>query len=155
MTGVDMPAFVEALKRTGAIFSKPVDGELTEGYHLALADIPLPIIEAGLLRCQRGSKFFPRPAQIREACDAVKSGMGHVAGPPVHHEDGQVWCARCSDTGWEHHECSGAGRCHRCHAAKMSVGYDHRYVTACECRGRNPVYQANHQRPANFHQEVA
>jgi Zn finger protein HypA/HybF involved in hydrogenase expression len=155
MTGMDMPAFSDALKRTGAVFSKAIDGDLAEAYHLALADIPFPIVEAGLLRCQRGAKFFPRPAQIREACDVARATTMREPVRNVEQVAGAAWCERCEDTGWEFHECSAAGRCYRCHSAKVTVGYDHRYVTECPCRGHNPVYQRIHAQKSNYHQEIA
>lgn len=35
-------------------------------YVVALEDIPLDLLEKGVMACLRGCKFFPRPAEIRE-----------------------------------------------------------------------------------------
>lgn len=71
-----------------------------DGYVEALIDVPFDELREGFARVAKYSRFFPRPAEIREAVDAANRERRVVEqdrdvpffAPPI--------CARCEDNGW-------------------------------------------------------
>ena len=71
------PVNHEAVTRMVAGMAEIMGEELSPkrlvGYVELLIDIPLADLQAGMQRAMRSCKWFPKPAEIRRACDAVKS----------------------------------------------------------------------------------
>lgn len=66
MTDADRPQLAKMLVVLGATFNEPLDDFKIEGYFAALKDLPYEAVRnAGFAAMQR-SRFFPRPAEIRE-----------------------------------------------------------------------------------------
>jgi hypothetical protein len=67
MTQGDRKAFAVLMLGLGETYGEPVSEARMEIYFAALSDLDLPDIRAALNVLVRTSKFFPRPAEIREA----------------------------------------------------------------------------------------
>ena len=66
MTESDMPVFAAALHRLGEVFGEPVSTGRADAYFAALEDLPIEAVLTAARAAIRGSKFFPRPAELRE-----------------------------------------------------------------------------------------
>lgn len=59
-------AFTKAMMVLGETFNEPVSAVRIEAYSAALNDLDENAVLAAMHQCLRSSKFFPRPADIRE-----------------------------------------------------------------------------------------
>lgn len=66
MTLDDRPKLAEMLVVLAETFNEPVSDLRAEGYYEALKDLPFEVVEQAGLMALRTSKFFPRPAELRE-----------------------------------------------------------------------------------------
>jgi hypothetical protein len=67
MTPADRAAFAELIFAVGEIYSEALSDTRVEFYFAALSDLDLPEIRTALNAHVRAVKFFPKPAEIREA----------------------------------------------------------------------------------------
>jgi len=83
MTAADVEAFTRMLWYLCAIYGREKDPMLVRGYFEALADLPFAALEAAALTWQRTQKFFPTPAELREATVPARKWLaGHAAYKP-------------------------------------------------------------------------
>lgn len=69
MTSADREQFATLMLGIGETYGEPVSDARMEIYFAALADLDLEEIRAAATAHVRTSKFFPRPAELREAID--------------------------------------------------------------------------------------
>ena len=62
----DMAAFGRELIVTAEVFGDTLSEARTLGYFEALMDLPLDAVLAGLRHARRSTRFFPKPAEVRE-----------------------------------------------------------------------------------------
>ena len=62
----DVTAFVVELGKTAELFGEIMSESRALLYFEALVDLPLETVRAGLIQARRASKFFPKPAELRE-----------------------------------------------------------------------------------------
>jgi hypothetical protein len=67
MTDQDREAFATLMLGLGETYGEPVSAARMEIYFTALADLELDAVRAAVTAHVQGVKFFPRPAEIREA----------------------------------------------------------------------------------------
>lgn len=67
MTVRDVNRFTAGLVALADLLDVTLAETRIEGYFKALADLPIETVEAALDVCARSCKFFPKPAEIREA----------------------------------------------------------------------------------------
>lgn len=73
MTDQDRPAFATLMLGLGETYGEPVSDARMEIYFAALADLELEAIRQAANAHVRASKFFPRPAELRDAvCGSVE-----------------------------------------------------------------------------------
>jgi hypothetical protein len=78
------------------VYHKPVDDDLVEAYVLALENFTPAILQRAFLRRMKSSKFFPTPAEIREAAE-IELELELVPMPRESDAD----CELCRGTGWK------------------------------------------------------
>lgn len=66
MTAQDRPRLARVLAVLGETFREPVGELRAEGYYEGLKDLDIEAIEGAAQASLRLSKFFPRPAELRE-----------------------------------------------------------------------------------------
>jgi len=66
MIETDLPAFAESMAALGVTFGEEISFERGRLYFEALRDLPLEEVRQAVLAGIRRSKFFPRPAELRE-----------------------------------------------------------------------------------------
>ena len=59
---VEILRCLEVIER---VFREELDPPTSKIYIAALADIPLPQLQAAVMQIIRGARYFPRPAEIR------------------------------------------------------------------------------------------
>lgn len=79
MTNDDRAAFAELLLAIGETYGEPVSEARLEIYFRALSDIPFDAISRAADAHVRGSKFFPRPAELREAFEGNAEDRAEMA----------------------------------------------------------------------------
>src|SRR3990167_4598232 len=62
----DMAAFGRELIVTAEVFGDTLSEARTLGYFEALMDLPLDAVLVGLRHARRSTRFFPKPAEVRE-----------------------------------------------------------------------------------------
>ena len=67
MTNTDRIAFAEALHVLAETFGEPMSDLRTEGYFNALSDLSIAQVNVAVRHAMRSCKFFPKPAELREA----------------------------------------------------------------------------------------
>jgi hypothetical protein len=84
---------------TAEIYSESLSDDRAMAYIEALIDVPIEDLGLGIQRHIRTSKWFPKPAELREAVDRERAAnqpstdiRAHLHQPPI--------CARCDDSGW-------------------------------------------------------
>lgn len=78
---MDYETFKDGMKLLAAAWPDRSPGETTmAAYWLALADLSDDVWMAAVGRCLRGSRFFPAPAELREAAEEVLASAGML--PP-------------------------------------------------------------------------
>lgn len=75
----DRAPFAELLVGVGETYCEPVSEARMEIYFRALADLELDEIRAAVNVHVRTQKFFPRPSEIREACDGSVDERAELA----------------------------------------------------------------------------
>lgn len=83
MTELDRPALAEALLALSETFNEPFSDVKAEAYFTALSDLEIGDVLLAMRHALRVSKFFPRPAEIRESIggtgeDAADAAWGAV-----------------------------------------------------------------------------
>lgn len=63
----DRATFLRAITVLVTTMNEPMSEARLEGYWLALQDLPIDTVEHGLAHALRSARFFPKPAEIREA----------------------------------------------------------------------------------------
>lgn len=79
MTEADLKPFLEALVACGETFGEVLSATRQELYFEALRDLPLPVVQAGFVAAIRGSRFFPKPVELREAVAGSLSDQAEEA----------------------------------------------------------------------------
>lgn len=79
MTAADRLGFAELMLGIGETYGEPVSDARMEIYFRALEDLSLDAVRAALNTLVRHSKFFPRPAEIREALEGNVDDRAEVA----------------------------------------------------------------------------
>jgi len=79
MTPQDREAFARLMLGLGETFNEPVSDERMEIYFAALADLDFPTVRAAASAHVRTSKFFPRPAEIRELAEGGTEDRAELA----------------------------------------------------------------------------
>lgn len=85
MTDTDHPRFVALLAILAETFGETVTPPRLEGYWLALRDLPLEAVEWAVKLALIRSRFFPRPAELRELSGAGGPDAGLVEALLVAH----------------------------------------------------------------------
>jgi hypothetical protein len=149
MTEGDLDRFSVAYRRLGSALLAQGKTITTEMLMEAFTDtrgFSLETVEAALDTLRRTVRFFPRPAQLLEACrDAahvgsldhggIPSWVDPLGNPP------RYFCDACQDTGFVLYQtCAGHGACGvpGCGKAARTAG-EHPYTKKCTCRAQNPV----------------
>lgn len=74
-------AVVKTLAVFGSLFPRDISPELVSIYHAALEDVGDDGLRAAMAQCVRTAKFFPTPAEIRDAVGANnRSALPDVSG---------------------------------------------------------------------------
>lgn len=79
MKGTDREDFAALMLGLGETYGEPVSDARMEIYFAALEDVPLSSIRAAATAHVRTSKFFPRPAELREAITGPLEDLAEVA----------------------------------------------------------------------------
>lgn len=79
MTAGDRAAFAELIFAVGEIYGEVLSEMRVELYLSALRDLALPDVRAALDAHVRTQKFFPRPAEIREAVTGSSEDRAELA----------------------------------------------------------------------------
>lgn len=69
MTAQDRPRFAAALAMLAEAYAETVSHARAAAYFLALEDLAIGELEAAVHTCLRTCRFFPRPAELREAIE--------------------------------------------------------------------------------------
>jgi len=158
MTPIDRSRFTQALRTVALVCNKVIKPDVIDAYFEALAAVPIEDIERAGRALARTTKFWPKPVEwLTEVQRTSVAPPVSLPPPVVLQEDGTqevaFHCARCEDTGWRP-DCGcvvGAldikGHC-PVHGGRYVKLHDTTYARArlaCECRGTNPTWNANHQ----------
>jgi hypothetical protein len=74
-------AVVKTLAVFGSLFPRDITPELVTIYHAALEDVTDPELTVAMAKCVKTAKFFPQPAELRDAVGAnERSALPDVAG---------------------------------------------------------------------------
>jgi hypothetical protein len=79
MTDQDRAAFAELMLGISETFSHPVSDTVMELYFRALQDLPLEALRVAATIHVRTAKFFPRPAELREAIEGSTEDAAEIA----------------------------------------------------------------------------
>ena len=79
MTELDRAPFAELMIGVGEVYGEPVSDARMELYYRALEDLSLDEIRAAANAHVRGSRFFPKPAELREAIDGSAEDRAELA----------------------------------------------------------------------------
>ena len=79
MTAADRGRFAVALATLAEVFGEALSSARLESYFQALADLDIDAVEAAAQICMRTRKFFPKPAELREALDGSPEDQAEVA----------------------------------------------------------------------------
>lgn len=79
MTASDRVGFVELMLGLGETYGEPVSDARMEIYFKALSDMDLDDLRVSATMHVRGSKFFPRPVELREALDGSQEDRAELA----------------------------------------------------------------------------
>lgn len=111
-----------------------------EGYFSALRGCDMNDLRVAADQLAQTSKWFPKPAEWKEAARKVGGDRLRKALPPGRDETWHFGCTRCEDDGWI---------CHVCEQIDCIKGTpDHeRRMKPCPCRATNTTYQRRNQRP--------
>lgn len=66
MTPADSPAFNDLMQSVAEVFNETVSSDRITLYFGALAEYPIEVVRAAMLRGVQTLRFFPKPAEIRE-----------------------------------------------------------------------------------------
>jgi hypothetical protein len=142
VTDAERPQFDTDLLRMARVFGQSPTGEVLGDYFDDLKDYPLATVQNAISHCRKTSKFWPRPAVLREACTMIPGvSVSTIVPAWVNHNADVYFCKDCDDTGFVLRlECPGDGRCGIGNCGKLgSNGHAHDYVRRCHCRSSNPV----------------
>jgi len=70
MTDDDREAFGQLMALLSATFREPMNSFRTVAYWHALADLPIETVRCGVEQALKTCRFFPRPAELRDAAGA-------------------------------------------------------------------------------------
>lgn len=79
MTDQDRPRLARVLGVLGEIFREPVSELRAEGYFDGLQDLSISEVETAARAALRVSKFFPRPAELRELANGRAEDRAELA----------------------------------------------------------------------------
>lgn len=79
MTEVDRVTFAEGLFTLGETFNEPMSDAKVEAYFSALEDCDIQQVSGAMRHAIRASKFFPRPADLREYIDGDRQALADAA----------------------------------------------------------------------------
>ncbi len=79
MTETDRLEFAKTLLVVGETFNEPVSHGRAEAYFEALGDFTLEQVKGACAMALRGSKFFPRPAELRELIEGDRDEAATAA----------------------------------------------------------------------------
>jgi hypothetical protein len=75
----DRERFAAAITITSEVLGADLSPAKVEGYFQALQDLPIEGVLAGLAEARRSSRFFPKPAEIRELSVGADEGRAAIA----------------------------------------------------------------------------
>lgn len=73
---LDPETFIKAMEHAGPIWNRPITPELLEAYEEALSDIDTGVFLAALKEATRTARWFPTPAELRQAADRLLTEAG-------------------------------------------------------------------------------
>jgi hypothetical protein len=79
VTAADRPAFAELMLAIGEAYGEAVSDARLEIYFAALADLPLSHLRQAATVHVRGSRFFPRVCELREALEGPPEERAELA----------------------------------------------------------------------------
>lgn len=141
MTPSDLLQFSDKIQRLAKVFNHDLNAETIQDYFEDLKEFSWPTVDRALGYARKGSKYWPKPAHLREYCLFSPHVASDVEIPSwVDHNAEIYFCKDCSDTGFIPKHCDGTGRCGIGHCGKQySDGHTHDYVSKCHCRATNPI----------------
>lgn len=71
--------FASALGGLAETFGEPLSAGRIDGYFLALKDLPMEAVLASIARAMRSSRFFPKPAELREFIEGTGDDLAALA----------------------------------------------------------------------------
>lgn len=86
MTKDDLPGLARILAVLGETFNETVSDIRTEGYLMGLSDLQIEQVERGARQALKTSKFFPRPAELRELAVGSADDAAEMAWLELLHE---------------------------------------------------------------------
>jgi hypothetical protein len=131
-------AFGQALVSMGELYNEPVSDERAELFLRLVEQLPFDASMQALVYHGQSSKFFPRPADLRDRIESEAARELQKALPPV--RDWAVDCQACDDVGWQEKTCDGSLMCGR-----LTPHAEHRFVVPCPCRPTNRTYQRHRE----------
>lgn len=148
MTADDTDRWRELFGKLCVTYDRTWDEAQSRFYFDALRDLPFPDLEVAALILVQELKYFPRPAEWREAAANQRSARVRARASEVQALSRRgVHCEVCGDTGWSSRGCREGDSCKG--AIHATTGEpvcrrdgDHTYVERCACRSTNPLYQA-------------
>jgi hypothetical protein len=133
-------AFADALVALGELYNEPVSSQRAELFLRMVQVLPFSAVMEALAWHGQSSKFFPRPADLRDRIENEAVRELQRALPPT--RDWHVDCQACDDTGWQESSCDGDGS----QACGRTFRHTkHQFVVPCPCRPTNPTYQRHRQ----------
>lgn len=76
MMPTEFEQFSTAIKVLELVFGKNIDEQLLKLYWVALRDLPLEAVKAGIERHVRYGRFFPKPSELRRPNDGPRDDQG-------------------------------------------------------------------------------
>lgn len=142
----DRAAVTRMVEGMAEVYGESLTDARIVGYVELLADIPLTDLKAGMQRAMRACTWFPKPAEIRRAVDAVLASRqvtAQIEEQVVPDTDGRVavTCVTCNDTGWQCH-ITGGPRFARASDAELAAVSDlanRLTLSPCPCAAHNPT----------------
>jgi hypothetical protein len=68
----DKPRFQQALAALADVHNRELTASTLRGYFMALKDLPIDQVEAGVFKCLRELEYFPKPVEIRRQVPTAK-----------------------------------------------------------------------------------
>jgi hypothetical protein len=145
MTAQELSTWHRVLGKMAIALNVPIATEQIRVLDEVLADVPLSLLEAAAVRLLNTARFWPRPAEWREAVSALQRERllaTDEAARRVLRPCGTDWipphCECCDDTGWRPIiDDAGVRRVRRCECVAANVVIRARRVLAAAAQLRH------------------